>query len=138
MWFSKVSSNSLTRYKYCLCWGSSSWCYRKRVKSYIFIFSYLIIDIFRPFQGFKQLRLIPRDTRDGERVHFCFADFENAFQTTMVIHTLQGYRFHKDDIIGLSFSYATSNNRLNNHSHNSHNNHNSHHGNKHSNSKWYK
>jgi hypothetical protein len=48
--------------------------------STVFISIYPLIsdlDIFRPFVGFKQLRLIPRDTKDGERVHFCFADFDN-------------------------------------------------------------
>ncbi len=68
--------------------------------------SYLSLDIFRPFVGFKGLRLIPRETRDGKKVHFAFADFENVNQTTLVINTLQGYRFHKDDLIGLQFSYA--------------------------------
>eukprot|EP00347_Sterkiella_histriomuscorum_P007844 403347348 len=70
-----------------------------------------VAHIFRPFLGFKQLRLIPRDTKDGQRVHFAFADFESVYQTTMVINTLQGYRFHKDDIIGLQFSYAVTNNK---------------------------
>jgi len=45
--------------------------------------SYLIysfhVDIFRPFPGFKSVRLIPREKRPGEKVIFCFADFENAF-----------------------------------------------------------
>ena len=47
----------------------------------------------------------------------CFAEFENTFQATVVINTLQvshsltkfllqGYRFDKDDILGLQFSYA--------------------------------
>jgi hypothetical protein len=36
------------------------------------------LDIFRPFIGFKGLRLIPRETRDGKKVHFAFADFENV------------------------------------------------------------
>lgn len=44
--------------------------------------------IFRPFIGFKSLRLIPRETKDGLKVHFAFADFENTTQTTMVINTL--------------------------------------------------
>lgn len=65
-----------------------------------------ISHIFRPFPGFKQLRLVPRETKDGLKVHFCFADFETVEQTTMVVNTLQGYRFHKDDIIGLQFSFA--------------------------------
>jgi RNA recognition motif-containing protein len=36
-----------------------------------------VAHIFRPFQGFTQLRLVPRTTREGYRVHFAFADFEN-------------------------------------------------------------
>jgi len=36
-----------------------------------------IAHIFRPYPGFKQLRLVPRETKDGLKVHFCFADFEN-------------------------------------------------------------
>ncbi len=47
------------------------------------------LDIFRPFPGYKRVRLIPRDTKSGGRVLFCFADFENALQATLVINTLQ-------------------------------------------------
>jgi len=67
--------------------------------------------IFRPYPGFKQLRLVPRETKEGHKVHFCFADFETEEQTTIVVNTLQGYRFHKDDIIGLQFSYAVAGGR---------------------------
>jgi len=50
------------------------------------------LDMFRPFPGFKSVRLIPRDKKNGEKVIFCFADFDNSLQTTMVINTLQvGY-----------------------------------------------
>jgi hypothetical protein len=52
------------------------------------------------------VRLIPREISQEEKVILCFADFESAFQTTLVINTLQGYRFDKDDIWGLQFSYA--------------------------------
>ena len=37
------------------------------------------LDIFRPYPGFKSVRLIPREKNSGEKVIFCFADFENAF-----------------------------------------------------------
>ncbi len=47
------------------------------------------LDIFRPFPGYKCVRLIPRETKTGERVLFCFADFENTLQSTLVINTLQ-------------------------------------------------
>jgi RNA recognition motif-containing protein len=60
-----------------------------------------VAHIFRPFVGFKTVRLIPREKRQGERVMLCFADFENTLQTTIVINTLQGYRFDRDDIFGL-------------------------------------
>ena len=72
-----------------------------------------VAHIFRPFPGYKSVRLIPREKRPGEKVIFCFADFDNKLQTTMVINTLQGYRFDKDDILGLQFSYATTNNKYN-------------------------
>ena len=52
------------------------------------------------------MRLIPRDINPEEKVILCFADFESSFQTTLVINTLQGYRFDRDDIWGLQFSYA--------------------------------
>lgn len=72
-----------------------------------------VAHIFRPFVGFKTVRLIPREKRHGEKVILCFADFENTLQTTIVINTLQGYRFDRDDILGLQFSYAVTNNKSN-------------------------
>lgn len=98
----------------------------KQTKSFVDHYSKLkklLIDIFRPFPGFRQLRLIPRETKDGQKVHFAFADFENTTQTTMVINTLQGYRFHKDDLIGLSFSYAVHNKDRHNKNRNNHRSH---------------
>jgi hypothetical protein len=57
---------------------------------HIFLHLFTIsLDIFRPFPGFKTVRLIPREKKNGERVIFCFADFENTYQTTLVINTLQ-------------------------------------------------
>lgn len=73
-----------------------------------------VAHIFRPFVGFKTVRLIPREKRQGEKVILCFADFENTLQTTIVINTLQGYRFDRDDILGLQFSYAMTNNKQHN------------------------
>ncbi|CDW87591.1 rna-binding protein [Stylonychia lemnae] len=89
---------------------------REVARKFILLIKYQqSLDIFRPFIGFKELRLIPRSSKDGQKVHIAFADFESTFQTTMVINTLQGYRFHKDDIIGLQFSYAVENNKHGNH-----------------------
>mmetsp|Transcript_32882 Transcript_32882/g.32103 ORF Transcript_32882/g.32103 Transcript_32882/m.32103 type:complete len:103 (+) Transcript_32882:679-987(+) len=47
-----------------------------------------VAHIFRPFPGFKSVRLIPKEKKPGEKVNFCFADFENPFQTTLVINSL--------------------------------------------------
>jgi len=71
-----------------------------------------VAHIFRPFPGFKTVRLIPRESKQGERVLLCFADFETTLQTTVVINTLQGYRFDRDDILGLQFSYASTANKI--------------------------
>lgn len=52
------------------------------------LFPSLLLDIFRPFPGFKSVRLIHREKKPGEKVILCFADFENSQQTTLVINTL--------------------------------------------------
>ena len=75
-------------------------------KSLVSLCLFTLLDIFRPFPGYKSVRLVPRETKNDGTVLFCFADFENEVQTTMIINTLQGYRFDKDDIEGLHFSYA--------------------------------
>eukprot|EP00352_Strombidinopsis_acuminata_P000830 CAMPEP_0176343844 /NCGR_PEP_ID=MMETSP0126-20121128/4231_1 /TAXON_ID=141414 ORGANISM="Strombidinopsis acuminatum, Strain SPMC142" /NCGR_SAMPLE_ID=MMETSP0126 /ASSEMBLY_ACC=CAM_ASM_000229 /LENGTH=62 /DNA_ID=CAMNT_0017689961 /DNA_START=1823 /DNA_END=2011 /DNA_ORIENTATION=+ len=38
-----------------------------------------VAHIFRPFSGFKSVRLIPREKKPDEKVILCFADFENQF-----------------------------------------------------------
>ena len=37
-----------------------------------------VAHLFRPFPGYKQLRLIPRESKDGQKVYLCFADFEEV------------------------------------------------------------
>ncbi len=37
-----------------------------------------VAHIFRPFLGFKTVRLIPREKKPGEKVILCFADFEST------------------------------------------------------------
>jgi hypothetical protein len=64
-----------------------------------------ISHIFRPFPGFLSVRLITRE-KNGEKTLICFADFENIYQSTICIYTLQGYRFDKNDLVGLHFSYG--------------------------------
>jgi RNA recognition motif-containing protein len=66
-----------------------------------------VAHIFRPFPGFKSVRLITKDKK-GEKSILCFADFEDVIQSTICINTLQGYRFDKNDLVGLHFSYGIS------------------------------
>lgn len=80
---------------------------REVARNYISLISsyYFLVDIFRPYPGFKSVRLIPREKKPGEKVIFCFADFENSFQTTLVINTLQVcllLLFILSSILGLS------------------------------------
>ena len=63
-------------------------------------------DIFRPYPGFQQIRLIRKSTSTGREYLLCFVDFENNLQSTICMNTLQGYRFDKHDKIGLKISYA--------------------------------
>lgn len=68
-----------------------------------------IAHIFRPFPGFQGIRIIPKE-KNGKKTIICFIDFENVVQSTLCIQTLQGYRFDKNDSIGLHFSYGVSKN----------------------------
>jgi RNA recognition motif-containing protein len=69
-----------------------------------------VAHIFRPFPGFKSVRLITRE-KNGQKSLICFADFEEVSQSTLCINTLQGYRFDKNDLVGLHFSYGVSKNK---------------------------
>jgi hypothetical protein len=42
----------------------------------------------------------------GREYFLCFVDFENVFQSTIAMNTLQDYRFDKGDKRGLKISYA--------------------------------
>lgn len=68
-----------------------------------------VAHIFRPFPGYRSVRLINRD-KNGEKTVICFVDFEDVIQSTICINTLQGYRFDKNDLLGLHFSYGVSKN----------------------------
>ena len=61
--------------------------------------------IFRPYPGFKGLRLVEKE-KNGKKTYICFVDFENVIQSTVCINTLQGYRFDKNDLLGLHLSYG--------------------------------
>jgi RNA recognition motif-containing protein len=69
-----------------------------------------VAHIFRPFPGYKSLRLIQKE-KNGENTYLCFVDFENSYQSTICINTLQGYRFDKSDLVGLHCSYGINKNK---------------------------
>ncbi|KAI3443933.1 hypothetical protein Pfo_000598 [Paulownia fortunei] len=51
--------------------------------------------IFRPFLGYKDVRLIRRESRQpgGEPVSLCFAEFFSPAHAAAAMHALQGYKF---------------------------------------------
>ena len=61
--------------------------------------------IFRPYPGFNKLRLIKKE-KNGKKIIICFVDFDTVIQSTVCIATLQGYRFDKNDLVGLRLSYG--------------------------------
>lgn len=64
------------------------------------------LDIFRPFPGFLNVRLIKKTSQSGREFYFCFVDFENSLQSTIAMDTVQNYRFHKNDKSGLKITFA--------------------------------
>jgi RNA recognition motif-containing protein len=66
-----------------------------------------IAHVLRPFPGYMSSRIIERD-KNGEKNLICFSDFEEIHQATACIYTLQGYRFDKNDLVGLHLSYGVS------------------------------
>ena len=46
-------------------------------------------DVFRPFPGYIEVRLIKKETKSGRQFYLCFVDFENPLQATIALHTLQ-------------------------------------------------
>jgi len=56
--------------------------------------------------------LISKKTREGRKFFFCFVDFENKKQASIVLHTLQGYKFHNKDPSGVRISFATPTNQI--------------------------
>ncbi|CAI5470045.1 unnamed protein product [Closterium sp. Yama58-4] len=56
--------------------------------------------IFRPFIGFKEVRLVPKEVRRGgepEKLILCFVDFADARCAATALEALQGYRFDEND-----------------------------------------
>ncbi|CAD8210706.1 unnamed protein product (macronuclear) [Paramecium tetraurelia] len=65
-----------------------------------------VAHIFRPYPGFQRVRLIKKQTQKGREYLLCFVDFDDALQATIVMQTLQGYRFDKNDKTGLKIYFA--------------------------------
>ncbi|XP_077248500.1 RNA-binding protein 2-like [Tasmannia lanceolata] len=55
--------------------------------------------IFRPFVGFKEVRLVNKESRNpgGEPFVLCFADFSTPNHATIALDALQGYKFDEHD-----------------------------------------
>ncbi|MQL92784.1 hypothetical protein Taro_025415 [Colocasia esculenta] len=56
-------------------------------------------DIFRPFVGFREVRLVSKESRHpgGEPHVLCFADFSTPNQAAIALEALQGYKFDEHD-----------------------------------------
>lgn len=67
-----------------------------------------VAHIFRPFPGYQSLRLLAKESKQSQTRFYilCFVEFDNKYQATFAMNHLQGYRFDKDDVKGLSMSYA--------------------------------
>jgi len=55
--------------------------------------------IFRPFIGFKEVRLVHKDAKraDGGKVVLCFVEFADARCAATALEALQGYKFDEAD-----------------------------------------
>ncbi|XP_042503783.1 RNA-binding protein 1-like [Macadamia integrifolia] len=55
--------------------------------------------IFRPFVGFREVRLVSKDSRHpgGEPLVLCFVDFATPAQAATALDALQGYKFDEHD-----------------------------------------
>ncbi|KAJ6797281.1 RNA-binding protein 1-like [Iris pallida] len=55
--------------------------------------------IFRPFVGFREVRLVNKESRHagGEPLVLCFADFATPGQAAIALEALQGYKFDEHD-----------------------------------------
>lgn len=71
--------------------------------------------IFRPFPGFQTVRLLKRESTQypNKTFHLCFIEFDNKYQATCAMNTVQGYRMDLNDYrsLGLSISFARSERR---------------------------
>ncbi|CAL5229515.1 g12854 [Coccomyxa viridis] len=64
--------------------------------------------IFRPFEGYKELRLVQKTDKQGKNVMWCFVEFEEIVQAARCMKVLQGYSLDEEDPTAyqLRISYA--------------------------------
>ncbi|KAL5726838.1 hypothetical protein ACHQM5_000088 [Ranunculus cassubicifolius] len=65
--------------------------------------------IFRPFVGFKEVRLVNKEARhSGDPLILCFVDFGNPSQAAIALDALQGYKFdeHERDSANLKLQFS--------------------------------
>uniref|UniRef100_J3MZE4 RRM domain-containing protein n=2 Tax=Oryza brachyantha TaxID=4533 RepID=J3MZE4_ORYBR len=54
--------------------------------------------IFRPFSGFREVRLVNKESRHAGRYNLlCFVDFATPSEARSALETLQGYKFDEHD-----------------------------------------
>eukprot|EP00270_Netrium_digitus_P000617 TRINITY_DN1069_c0_g1_i1.p1 TRINITY_DN1069_c0_g1~~TRINITY_DN1069_c0_g1_i1.p1 ORF type:complete len:293 (+),score=12.01 TRINITY_DN1069_c0_g1_i1:52-879(+) len=53
--------------------------------------------IFRPFIGFKEVRLVHKEGRRGDKITLCFVEFADPRCAATALEALQGYRFDEND-----------------------------------------
>ncbi|KAJ4869679.1 nucleotide binding [Raphanus sativus] len=74
------------------------------------VLNYMSLDIFRPFPGYKEVRLVTKDSkhRNGDLIILCFVDFENPACAATARNALQGYRMDEEErdskILRIQFS----------------------------------
>jgi len=67
-----------------------------------------VAHLFRPFPGFQSLRILQKESKQnpGRTYQLCFVEFNNRYQATTAMHSLQGYRMDVSDSKGIHISYA--------------------------------
>ncbi|GLJ42951.1 hypothetical protein SUGI_0891310 [Cryptomeria japonica] len=56
-----------------------------------------VAHIFRPFRGFKDVRLVSKDFPRGDTLVFCFVEFESPTFAATAMEALQGYKLDGND-----------------------------------------
>ena len=64
----------------------------------------LLQDVFRPFPGYIEVRLIKKEAKSGRSYALCFVDFENPLQATIALHTLQVFYYFCDFVFLIFFA----------------------------------